>query len=336
MNIGQIGPYFREFGMPYTQAMVVVSSMETQVKQDWAVAAPGADQVKVDVSACGLNFADLLMIKGDYQDTPPYPFVPGMEISGEIIEIGSDVHDFKVGDRIIAFCGSGGLAGHAVIDASRCLKLPESMDDVTGAGFQIAYGTSHLALTRRARLAAGQTLAVLGAAGGVGLTAVEIGKALEARVIAIARGESKRETAAQAGADVTIDAEVDDLRAALKAAGPVHVVYDAVGGALGEAALRALAPEGRYLAIGFASGDVPGLKANHLLVKNVDVIGFYWGGYLAFAPEVLTDSLSELIGWHAEGRLRPHVSHVLPFDEVEAGLDLLRTRQATGKVVITL
>ena len=322
--------------MTNIQAMVVNSSMETQMTQGWTVAPPGPEQLKVDVRACGLNFADLLMIKGEYQETPPYPFVPGMEITGEITGIGANVRDFEVGERIIAFCGSGGLASQAVVDASRCLKLPDSMDDVTAAGFQIAYGTSHLALKRRARLAAGETLAILGAAGGVGLTAVEIGKAVGARVVAVARGDKKRATATQAGADVTIDAAVDDLRAALKAAGPVDVVYDAVGGAVGEAALRALAPEGRYLAIGFASGDVPRLKANHLLVKNVDVIGFYWGGYLAFAPEVLTDSLSELIDWHAEGRLRPHISHVLPFDEVEAGLDLLRTRQATGKVVITL
>ncbi len=322
--------------MPLIPALVVVSAGETSITQGWQIASPKPNQVLVKVRACGLNFADLLMIKGNYQETPPLPFVPGMEIAGEILEIGAEVTDFAPGDRIIAFCGSGGLAGQAVVDASRCLPLPGTMDFSTAAGFQIAYGTSHLALTRRARLARGETLVVLGAAGGVGLTAVEIGKALGARVIGVARGDAKRAVAAEAGADVTIDADTNDLRSVLKAAGPVNVVYDAVGGALGEAALRALAPEGRYLAIGFASGDVPQVKTNHLLVKNIDVIGFNWGGYLTFAPDILTDSLGQLIKWHAECRLRPHISHVLPFSDVEAGLELLRSRQATGKVVITL
>ena len=146
----------------------------------------------------------------------------------------------------------------------------------------------------------------------------------------------KRAIAERAGAHVTIDAEVDDLRSALKDLGPVHVVYDAVGGSLGEAALRALAPEGRFLVIGFASGDVPKPRLNHLLVKNIDVIGFYWGGYLGFDPETLRASLSELMEWHAEGRLEPHISHVLPFEQVEDGLELLRNRTATGKVVIEI
>lgn len=286
------------------------------------------------ISHCGLNFADLLMIKGTYQDTPNLPFIPGMEVCGEVVEVESDVKHVKVGDRIAAFCGDGGLAKYANIDASRCIKLPETMPSATAAGFQIAYGTSHLALTRRARLQPGETLVVLGAAGGVGLTAVEIGHAIGARVIGVARGAEKRAIAERAGADITFDAEADDLRDALKAAGPVHVVYDAVGGDLGEAALRSLAPEGRFLTIGFASGDVPKPRLNHLLVKNIDVIGFYWGGYLAFDPDTLRDSLSELLDWHADGRLNPHISHVLPFDQIEDGLELLRSRKATGKVVI--
>ncbi len=286
--------------------------------------------------ACGLNFADLLMIKGSYQETPARPFVPGMEVCGEIIAVGQEVSGFSVGDRIVAFCGSGGLAEEAVVSAARCRKVPPSMPDAVAAGFQIAYGTSHLALTRRARLQAGETLVVLGAAGGVGLTAVEIGHAMGARVIAVARGAEKQKIAREAGADETLDAGTEDLRGALKALGSADVVYDAVGGALGEAALRAMKPEGRFLAIGFASGDVPVAKLNHLLVKNVDVIGLYWGGYLKFAPNVLTDSLGELMEWHADGRIRPHVSHILPFEQALEGLDLLKTRQATGKVVITL
>ncbi|MEO1026049.1 MAG: NADPH:quinone oxidoreductase family protein [Pseudomonadota bacterium] len=296
----------------------------------------GSENCLIRVSHCGLNFADLLMIKGTYQDTPETPFIPGMEICGEVIEAGSDVDHVSVGDRIAAFCGQGGLAEYANVDASRCIVLPETMPSATAAGFQIAYGTSHLALSRRARLQPDETLVVLGAAGGVGLTAVEIGHAMGARVIGVARGAEKRAIAERAGANITFDTNEEDLRTALKDVGPVHVVYDAVGGALGEAALRALAPEGRFLVIGFASGDVPKPRLNHLLVKNIDVLGFYWGGYMGFDPAPLRASLSELMAWHGEGRLKPHISHVLPFEQVEDGLELLRNRTATGKVVIEI
>jgi NADPH2:quinone reductase len=288
------------------------------------------------VSACGLNFADLLMIEGKYQETPTPPFVPGLEVCGRVIGSGEGVTGFAPGQRVAAFCGSGGLAEEVVVDSCRCIALDDAMPDTVAAGFMIAYGTSHLALTRRARLQPGQTLAVLGAAGGVGLTAVEIGHGLGARVIAVARGEKKRRIAARAGADETLEADPENLRDRLRSLGSVDVVYDAVGGELGEAALRALKPEGRYLVIGFASGEVPKPRLNHLLVKNIDVFGFYWGGYLAFAPDALTDSLRELMAWHAAGRIAPHVSHVLPFDQVREGLELLRSRQATGKIVITL
>lgn len=317
-----------------TRAFVVISKEKTNISDGWTLPSIRSDECVIQVSHCGLNFADLLMIRGTYQDTPEFPFAPGMEVCGEVISVGDRVTRVKKGDRIAAFCGHGGLANHVNVAADRCILLPETMPSHIAAGFQIAYGTSHLALTRRARLQPGETLVVLGAAGGVGLTAVEIGHAMGARVIAVARGAEKRAIAERAGADLSIDAETDDLRTALKAVGPVHVVYDAVGGALGEAALRTLEPEGRYLVIGFASGDVPKPRVNHLLVKNIDVIGFYWGGYTRFAPEVLRESLTELMTWHAEGRLHPHISHVLPFDQIEDGLDLLRSRKATGKVVI--
>lgn len=318
------------------RALVIPPSGVPEFVQDWSVSAPKAGELAVKIAACGLNFADLLMIDGTYQETPDRPFVPGMEICGEVTEIGEGVAGFAKGDRILAFCGHGGLAEKTVVAAARCRKVPQTMPDTVAAGFQIAYGTSHLALTRRARLQPGETLVVLGAAGGVGLTAVEIGHALGARVIAVARGAEKREIARRAGADETLDAETEDLRGALKALGGADVVYDSVGGALGEAALRAMKPEGRFLAIGFASGDVPVAKLNHLLVKNVDVIGFYWGGYLKFAPSALTESLGELMAWHGAGRIRPHISHVLPFGQALEGLDLLKSRKATGKVVITL
>lgn len=297
---------------------------------------PGDSEVLVRVSATGLNFADLLMIKGTYQETPTPPFSPGLEVAGTVIEVGRDVPGIETGQRVAAYCGSGGLAEYVTLDASRCIPLHDGMDDVTGAGFQIAYGTSHLALTRRARLQPGEKLAVLGAAGGVGLTAVEIGKALGAHVIAVARGADRLEIAKRAGADVLIDSSgTDDMCEALNATGPLDVIYDAVGGEIGEASLRATAPEARYLVVGFASGDVPTIKPNHLLVKNTDVIGVYWGGYLAFAPDALSDGLNELMRWQRDGHIAPHVSHVLPFEQADAALDLLRSRQATGKIVVT-
>jgi NADPH:quinone reductase len=318
------------------QALVVSNpgrppSLETRPEPE-----PGAGQVLLKVTACGLNFADLLMIEGRYQESPPVPFIPGMEVAGVVAGMGSEVEGFRPGQRVAAFCGHGGLAQSVVVDAARCRPLPQSMDDVTAAAFQIAFGTSHLALTRRAMLQRGETLVVLGAAGGVGLTAVEIGKVMGARVIAVASGSEKLAVAEKVGADILIDSAGADLRTALIDAGPINVVFDAVGGRMGEQALRALAPEGRYLVVGFASGDLPALKPNHLLVKNITVIGFYWGGYLKFRPETLADSLSELMAWHAAGRINPHVSHVLPFARVEEGLELLRSRKSTGKVVITL
>ena len=276
------------------------------------------------------------MIEGRYQDMPPLPFTPGMEISGEILEVGADVEDFAPGDQIIAFSGHGGLAKETQVAAARCLKRPSTMDDVTGAAFQIAYGTSHLALTRRATLQPGERLLVLGAGGGVGLTAVELGAGIGAEVIAVARGADKLDAAKAAGATILIDSDqTDDLRTAILEQGRVDVIYDAVGGDTGEAAARCLAPEGRYLLIGFASGDLPRLKPNHMLVKNTTAIGFYWGGYLAFRPDLLRNSLATLMDWHAEGRISPRIDRVMPLSEANDGLELLRSRRATGKVVIT-
>ena len=296
----------------------------------------GPGDLVVGVRACGLNFADLLMIDGKYQERQTPPFTLGMEVSGEVLEVGPAVTGFAVGDRVIGFPGHGGLAERALVPAARCVALPGAMDHVTGAAFQVAYGTSHLALTGPAALRAGETLLVLGAAGGVGLTAVEVGVQLGARVIAVARGAEKLAVAAAAGAEHLIDSTASDLRAEVKALGGADVVYDPVGGPDFMAALRATRPGGRLLVIGFASGEVPQIPANLLLVKNLSVMGFYWGGYLAFAPDRLTGSLAELMDWHADGRLKPHVSHVLPLERATEGLDLLRSRRSTGKVVITI
>ena len=295
---------------------------------------PAQGEVLLRIEACGLNFADLLMAKGSYQDTPAVPFTLGLEVCGVVTAQGDGVTSPAVGSRVAVFGGQGGLAEFGVFPADRCLDVPDAMTSVQAAGFQVAYGTSHLALTRRAHLQAGETLLVLGAAGGVGLTAVEIGKAMGATVIAVARGDDKCATAREAGADHVFDATAD-ITAEVKALGGADVVYDPVGGAAFTAAMRATNREGRIITIGFASGDVPQVPANHLLVKNIDVIGFYWGGYLTFNQPALTASLSDLFEMFAQGRLHPHVSHTLPLDQAADALELLRSRKSTGKVVVT-
>ena len=301
---------------------------------------PGSGELLVRNRACGLNFADLLMIRGKYQDTPEPPFTLGMEVAGVVEALGPGVDPGPggtvPGSRVAVFGGSGGLADYGTYPADRAVVLPDGIGFDTAAALQIAYGTSHVALEHKARMQPGETLVVLGAAGGVGLTAVELGHLMGATVIAVARGAEKLAVAKTAGADHLIDAEDPELREKIKALGGADVVYDAVGGDLFRAAFRAMKPEGRILVIGHASGDVPQIPANHLLVKNIDVLGFYWGGYLKFRPEVVTKSLATLFRWAAEGKIVPHISHTLPFDRAAEGLELLKSRASTGKVVITL
>lgn len=304
--------------------------------RDLATPEPGPGQVRLRIAACGLNFADLLMLKGAYQERPPLPMTPGMEVAGTVEAVGHGVASPAPGTRVAAFAGAGGLAEAGCFPAVRCVALPEGMSFIAAAAFQVAYSTSHVALAHRAQLKPGETLLVLGAAGGVGLAAVEIGRLMGARVIAVARGADKLAVAAAAGAHHLIDSDTADLRAELKALGGVDVVYDPVGGDAFLTALRVTRPEGRLITIGYASGAVPQIPANLLLVKNLTVIGLYWGGYLAFRPEVIADSLATLFGWYAEGKLTPHVSHVLPLDRADEALELLRSRRSTGKVVVTM
>ncbi|NEY90919.1 NADPH:quinone oxidoreductase family protein [Tabrizicola oligotrophica] len=302
--------------------------------QEVPLPSPGPGELLVRVMACGLNFADLLMREGKYQEKPPLPYTPGMEVAGVVTALGPGVAGPLPGTRVLAFLNHGGLADEALAPAERVVPIPDAMPFDQAAAFPIAYGTSHLALAHKARLQPDETLLVLGAAGGVGLTAVEIGKRMGARVVASARGAEKLEIARAAGADAVIDSDTPDLKSAFKALGGVDVVYDAVGGAGFDAALSACRPEGRLLAIGFASGQVPQVPANLLLVKNLSVMGLYWGGYLKFAPQLLTGSLATLLGWYAEGGLRPHISHRLPFAQLPQALELLRDRKSTGKVVV--
>lgn len=297
---------------------------------------PQTGEARIRIKACALNFADLLMAEGRYQEKPALPFVPGMEFAGVVDALGPDTAGPPLGTRVACFAGSGGMAEAAILPVATLTPVPDKMTLPQAAAFQIAYGTSHLALSHRAKLQPGETLLVLGAAGGVGLTAVELGKRMGARVIASARGAEKLAIAKAAGADHLINSDSPDLKQALRDLGGVDVVYDAVGGPQFDAAIRACRPEGRLLCIGFASGNVPQIPANLLLVKNLSVIGLYWGGYLAFRPEVLTQSLQTLFDWFNEGHLHPHISHLLPFDALPQGLALLKNRTATGKVVLQI
>lgn len=289
---------------------------------------PGPDEVLLRVHAAGVNFADTLMVKGRYQETPPFPFAPGLEVCG-VVEEGP----LPRGTRVAALV-RGGFAEWAVADERLCLPVPPDMPDKAAAGFLVAYGSSEMALNFRAGLKAGETLLVTGAAGGVGLTAVEIGRIMGARVVASARGPEKLAAAKAAGADILIDSQAADVVTELKALGGADVVYETVGGADFAACLRAAKPGARILPIGFAGGDIPQIPANILLVKNLAVLGFYWSAWAKLDPEAMRDSLARLLRWHEEGRLRPHVSHVLPLEAAEAALDLLRRRAATGKVVL--
>jgi NADPH2:quinone reductase len=299
------------------------------------VPTPGPGQVLLKVHACGVNFADTLIVRGRYQEKPELPFAPGMEVCGTVEALGEGVDGPAPGTRVAANCGAGGFADYAVANAAACVPVPDSMTDVEAAAFQVAYGTSHVALGYKAGLKPGERLLVLGAAGGVGLTAVEIGKLMGAEVIAVARGAARLEKAREMGADHLIDSETGDIRAEVLALGGADVVYDPVGGEQWKAALRASNPEARLLPIGFASGEIPQIPANILLVKNLTVVGFYWGSYYRLKPQVLAESFRELIRWFEQGKIRPHVSNELPLAEANRALELLETRQATGKVVVT-
>jgi NADPH2:quinone reductase len=293
----------------------------------------------VRVRAAGVNFADSLMLKGQYQEEPALPFAPGLEVAGEIEALGPGVQDLAVGQRVLALVSHGGFAEKAVARVDDIVLLPNVVDDVTAAGFAIAYGTAFGALRWRADLHAGETLLVHGAGSGVGLTAVECGKAMGAVVIATARGADKLAVAREHGADHLLDSEAPDLRDRLReltGGFGVDVVYDPVGGALFDTSLRAVAWEGRIVIIGFASGGVPQIPANILLVKNVAVLGFYWGSYRKHDPERLRAAFRELFDWHAAGRIRPHVSATLPLEETARAIALLTDRRAVGKVVVTV
>jgi len=305
--------------------------------EDVEAPAVEAGNVVIDVRACGLNFYDGLAVEGKYQTKPPFPFSPGGEVAGTVAAVGDGVSGLSVGQRVLAFTGFGGFAEQVAADAIRVVPIPESMDYAVAAGFLIAYATSYHALKDRAAIHEGETLLVLGAAGGVGLAAVELGKALGARVIAAASSEEKLALCREHGADETINYANGDLREQVKALTSgkgADVVYDPVGGKLGETAVKCLATLGRFLVIGFASGDIPQLAFNQLLLKQVSVMGILWGAWAKANPALDAANLKELLALHAKGRIRPHISETYPMDQYLTALNRVMERHAKGKVVL--
>jgi len=312
---------------------------ESLVLEDLPALEAGPGEVVVAVKAASVNFPDVLIIQNKYQFKPPLPFSPGSELAGVVRQVGEGVKGVRTGDRVMAFTTYGAFAEEVKTEASRLVPMPASMDFVTGASFLLTYATSDHALRDRAALKAGETLLVLGAAGGVGLAAIEIGKALGARVIACASSEDKLAVCRDHGADAAINYAADDLRERVKALTEgrgVDVVYDPVGGAYTEPAFRSLAWRGRLLVVGFAAGEIPKLPLNLALLKGASAVGVFWGDFARREPQALQESLRRLSAWYADGKLKPHVSQTLPLEKTAEAIKLLASRQAKGKVVVTM
>jgi NADPH2:quinone reductase len=308
--------------------------------QDMPAAPLGTGKARIKVKACGVNFADTLMIAGKYQVKPPFPFIPGLEAAGVVSELSADVRHLKLGQRVLAVLRNGGAyAEEIVINADAVVPIPDAMDFVTAAAFPVAYGTAHFALTHRGHLKPGETLLVLGAAGGVGLTAVEIGKQLGARVIAAAGGPEKLAIARDHGADELIDYKRESIRdrvRELTGGLGADVVFDPVGGDAFDQALRAVNWEARMLIIGFAGGRIQQVPANLVLVKNISVIGVVWGAQAERDPVLVSRNLAELLDWWELGRLQPHVARTFPLAEAGTAMNALLSRDYAGKIVLEI
>lgn len=298
---------------------------------------PKAGEVRIRVEAAGVNFPDALIVQKKYQLQPPLPFTPGTEVAGTIDAVGADVKRLKPGDRVGAFVGLGGFAEFVCAPAAMTAPLLPGISSETAAAFSLTYATSHHALLDRGQLKAGETLVVLGAGGGVGLAAVELGKIAGARVIAVASSDEKLDAARAHGADDGINYGATDLREALKTATGgkgADVIYDPVGGKHTEAALRSLAWRGRLLVVGFADGEIPQIPTNLLLIKGTSAIGVFWGEFAKREPQANQAMLTELFTWLAQGRLKPHVSRTYPLADAPRALEALLARKAVGKLVI--
>ena len=310
---------------------------ESLVVEDVPTPAIGDHQVLLDVKACGVNFPDLLIIENKFQFKPPLPFSPGGEVSGVVKQVGAQVTHVKVGDRVLGTPGFGGFAEEVALDARNVVPIPDAMSFDEAAAFLFTYGTSHYALKDRAALKPGDTLLVLGAAGGVGLAAVELGKAMGAKVIAAASSAEKLAVCREHGADEGIDYGSEDLKERIKAltgGQGVDVIYDPVGGDFSEAAFRGIAWEGRFLVIGFAAGPIPKIPLNLVLLKGAQIVGVFWGAFTARNPEGHRANIAELMRWYTDGKLKPRISARYPFERVAEALADLAGRRVKGKVLL--
>jgi NADPH2:quinone reductase len=298
---------------------------------------PGPGEVRVAIEAASLNFPDLLIVEGKYQIKPHLPFVPGAEFAGRVEAVGDGVTHLAVGDPVAAIGSTGGFGTHAVVEAGRALKLPPGFAIADGAAFAFTYGTSHHALMDRGQLKAGETVLVLGAAGGVGTAALQIAKAAGAKVIAAASTDEKCDLCRALGADATIQYGRDNLRESIKALtggkGP-DVVYDPVGGELAEAAFRSIAWRGRYLVVGFAGGSIPALPWNLALLKGAAVVGVFWGDFVRREPAASAAGMAQLAQWYAQGLVKPVIDQRLPMSELRAAYSRMGSRQVLGKVLL--
>ena len=298
---------------------------------------PQAGEIIIRVRAIGLNFFDTLIIVGKYQYRPAPPFSPGAEVSGIVTSVGDGVGDFAKGDRVMAFTGWGGARELVAVNAARAVAMPENAGFETAAAMQVTYGTSFYALKDRAALRAGETLAVLGAAGGTGQAAVELGKLMGARVIAVASSDEKLEFCKSLGADHVVNSTSDDVRERIKALTQgrgADVIYDPVGGNLSESAFRAIGWGGRYLVIGFASGEIARLPLNLPLLKGAAAVGVFWGEHLEREPEQYKDNMKRLVRWLADGSIRPRIHRAFPLEEAAAAFAAIARREIKGKAVL--
>ena len=298
---------------------------------------PGPGQVRIAIQAASLNFPDLLIVQNKYQFKPPLPFVPGSEYAGVVEAVGAGVTSLQVGQKVACLTGTGGFGTHAIAPAALCLPLPEDFPAVDAAAFIMIYATSHHALIDRAQLQAGETVLVLGAAGGVGTAAIQIAKAVGAKVIAAASTDEKCALCRRIGADATINYSQENLREAIKAAtggkGP-DVIYDPVGGDFAEPAFRSIAWRGRYLVVGFASGPIPALPLNLALLKGASIVGVFWGDYSKREPQANAAMLAELARWYAQGKVQPVIDRTLPMQDLKAAYAHMGSRGVMGKLVL--
>jgi NADPH2:quinone reductase len=317
---------FNEFGGP-----------EALRLEEVAEPSPGPGEVLIKVTAVGLNFFDTLLLRNKYQVTPPLPFSPGAEIAGTIKEVGGDVTEVGIGQRVVAFIGGNGCREKVVTKASNVVPIPDGVSDEVAVGIPITYGTALHGLKDRAALKPGETLAVLGATGGAGLAAIEIGKLMGARIIAAASSGDKLAFAREHGADEGINYETEDLKTRLKeltAPKGVDVLYDIVGGDHAEQSLRAMAWEGRYLVLGFASGTIPCIPLNLVLLKGCSLVGVFWTSFVQRNPERHRANMVLLLDWCKEGRIVPHIHASFALAETAKALSLIEDRKVTGKVIV--